>query len=142
MNINKYTEKAQEALVSAQQLAESRNHSQVDVEHLLLALLEQPEGVVPRLLEKLGAAPAALRQGLTAELDRLPHIFGGSQVSTTYPSLARAWAAYQYISSSACTDPSVITIPGRRAGPATVAQTWPEIVAPSRAVNSTGRTRP
>ena len=72
MNINKYTEKAQEALLSAQQLADDRNHSQVDVEHLLLALLEQPDGVVPRLLEKLGADPAALRQGLRSELDRLP----------------------------------------------------------------------
>ncbi len=64
MNINKYTEKAQEALLSAQQLADDRNQSQVDVEHLLLVLLEQPDGVVPRLLEKLGADPAALRQGL------------------------------------------------------------------------------
>src|SRR5262245_19603606 len=88
MNINKYTEKAQEALVSAQQLAEGRNHSQVDVEHLLLALLEQPEGVVPRLLEKLGASPGALRQGLTAELDRLPRIYGGTQVGMS-PRLRR-----------------------------------------------------
>ncbi|MGA8723031.1 MAG: hypothetical protein WB557_33825 [Solirubrobacteraceae bacterium] len=44
--------------------------------------------------------------------------------------------------SSAWTEPSVITIPGRLAGPATVAHTWPEIVAPSRAVNRTGRTSP
>ncbi|HEX2517530.1 MAG TPA: ATP-dependent chaperone ClpB [Chloroflexota bacterium] len=79
MNINKYTEKAQEALLSAQQLADDRNQSQVDVEHLLLVLLEQPDGVVPRLLEKLGADPAALRQGLRSELDRLPKIYGGSQ---------------------------------------------------------------
>ena len=88
MNINKYTEKAQEALQGAQQLAEARNHSQVDVEHLLLALLEQPDGVVPRLLEKLGATPAALRQGLIADLDRLPRIYGGTQVSMS-PRLRR-----------------------------------------------------
>jgi ATP-dependent Clp protease ATP-binding subunit ClpB len=88
MNINKYTEKAQEALLGAQQLAEARNHSQVDVEHLLLALLEQPEGVVPRLLEKLGATPAALRQSLIADLDRLPRIYGGTQVSMS-PRLRR-----------------------------------------------------
>jgi ATP-dependent Clp protease ATP-binding subunit ClpB len=80
VNINKYTEKAQEAVVGAQQLAEQRNHSQVDVEHLLLALLQQQDGVVSPLLDKLGASPATLRQQLTAELDRLPRVYGGTQV--------------------------------------------------------------
>jgi hypothetical protein len=56
--------------------------------------------------------------------------------------LASACAAYQYMFSSAWTEPLVITIPGRLAGPATVAQTCPEIVAPSRAVNRIGRTMP
>ncbi|HEX2184159.1 MAG TPA: Clp protease N-terminal domain-containing protein, partial [Chloroflexota bacterium] len=88
MNINKYTEKAQEALYGAQQVAEARNHSQVDVEHLLLTLLEQEDGVVPRLVEKLGASPSALRQQLEAELDKQPKIYGGTQLSMS-PRLRR-----------------------------------------------------
>src|SRR5687767_12319610 len=81
MNLNKYTEKAQEALYGAQRYAEERNHNQVDVEHLLLQLLEQEEGIVPRVLEKLGASPNQLRTQVSIELERLPKIYGGTQVS-------------------------------------------------------------
>src|ERR687886_2633079 len=81
MNVNKYTEKAQEALLGAQRIAEERNHSQVDAEHLLIALLQQDEGVVPRILEKLGVAPNQVLNQLSAELDKLPKIYGGTQVS-------------------------------------------------------------
>jgi ATP-dependent Clp protease ATP-binding subunit ClpB len=81
MNTNKYTQKAQEALLSAQRHAEERNHNQVDVEHLLLQLLEQEEGIVPRLLEKLGAAPAEVAAQLRTELGKLPQIYGSTQLS-------------------------------------------------------------
>ncbi|MBI3975357.1 MAG: AAA family ATPase, partial [Armatimonadetes bacterium] len=81
MNINKYTEKAQEALYGAQRIAEERNHGQVDAEHLLVVLLQQEEGVVPRLLEKLGVSPQAALNRLAAELDKLPRIYGPTQVS-------------------------------------------------------------
>src|ERR671929_549288 len=81
MNINKYTEKAQEALYGAQRIAEERNNSQVDAEHLLVTLLQQDEGVVPRLLEKLGIQPAQVLDQLSVELDKLPKIYGGTQVS-------------------------------------------------------------
>src|SRR5919199_1280878 len=81
MNVNKYTEKAQEALLGAQRIAEERNHSQVDAEHLLVALLQQDEGVVPRILEKLGVAPSQVLNQLSVELDKLPKIYGGTQVS-------------------------------------------------------------
>ena len=81
MNTNKYTENAQEALVNAQQYAEERNHNQVDVEHVLLQLLDQEEGVVPRLLEKLGVQPNQVRTQLNVELERLPKIYGGTQLS-------------------------------------------------------------
>jgi hypothetical protein len=56
--------------------------------------------------------------------------------------LASVCAAYQYSGSLAWTEPLVITMPGRCAGPAFVAQTWPEIVAPLRAVKRTGSTMP
>src|SRR5207247_1962185 len=88
MNINKYTEKAQEALYGAQRIAEERNHSQVDVEHLLVALLQQDEGVVPRVMEKVGVAPGQVLNQLTAELDKLPKMYGGTQVSMS-PRLRR-----------------------------------------------------
>src|SRR5688500_20146127 len=81
MNTNKYTEKAQEALYGAQRYAEDRSHNQVDVEHLLLQLLDQEDGVVPRLLEKLGAAPRQLFAQLEAELEKLPKIYGSTQLS-------------------------------------------------------------
>ena len=62
----------------------------------------------------------------------------GSQVSTTKPARASAAAWSQYSCSGAWTDPFVITTPGRRAGPPATAHTCPEIVAPLRAVHSTG----
>ena len=88
MNINKYTEKAQEALLGAQRIAEERNHSQVDAEHLLVTLLQQDEGVVPRLLEKLGIQPSQVLNQLSTELDKLPRVYGGTQLSMT-PRLRR-----------------------------------------------------
>jgi ATP-dependent Clp protease ATP-binding subunit ClpB len=88
MNINKYTTRAQEALYGAQRIAEERNHSQVDVEHLLFVLLEQEDGVVPRLLEKIGTPPKDIRAAVAAELDKLPKIYGGTQL-TMSPRLRR-----------------------------------------------------
>src|SRR3954454_4484205 len=77
-NINRLTEKSQEALVTAQQLAESLNHSQVEPEHLLAALLRQPEGIVPQVLQCAGVQPQALLQAVQVELDRLPKVTGSS----------------------------------------------------------------
>ncbi|HKP53952.1 MAG TPA: ATP-dependent chaperone ClpB [Chloroflexia bacterium] len=80
-NINRFTEKSQEALVAAQQLAESLNHSQVEPEHLLAALLQQPEGIVPQVLQRIGANPQSLLQMIEAELNKLPKVTGsGTQV--------------------------------------------------------------
>ena len=76
MNINKFTEKAQEAIVAGQKLAEDQNNSEVQPEHLLLALLEQEGGVVPQIVEKLGVPAFRLVQPLQAELDRLPRVYG------------------------------------------------------------------
>ena len=60
MNLNKFTEKAQEAVLASQQLASELNHAQLEPEHLLVTLLEQPEGVVPTVLQKLNADPVGL----------------------------------------------------------------------------------
>jgi len=87
MNPNALTQKTQEAVLEAQASAARRGHTSVDVEHLLLALLEQPQGLVPRLVERAGADPAAIRSAVEAELDRLPSVSGpgaaASQVGMT-----------------------------------------------------------
>ncbi|HEY3110491.1 MAG TPA: Clp protease N-terminal domain-containing protein, partial [Chloroflexota bacterium] len=77
MDANKLTERAQEAILAAQRLAEGANNPQVEPEHVLLALVDQREGVAPRVLERLNVNMAALRAELAQELDRLPRQYGG-----------------------------------------------------------------
>ncbi len=72
MDINRFTEKAQEAIAAAQKLAGERNHTQIEVEHLLYALLDQEGGVVPQILGKLGVDAAQVKQQIAGELQRLP----------------------------------------------------------------------
>jgi ATP-dependent Clp protease ATP-binding subunit ClpB len=72
MDLNRLTQKSQEALAAAQDLATRAGHTEVDGEHLLAALLDQPDGLVARLLTAMGADPAALRADLEAELARKP----------------------------------------------------------------------
>ena len=79
MNINKYTEKAQEAILGAQQLADREGHPEIQPEHLLLTLVEQKEGIVPEIVRKMSADPAAVAAAVRAELDKLPRAQGGSQ---------------------------------------------------------------
>src|SRR4249920_338148 len=79
MNINKYTEKAQEAIAAAQRIAEQSSHAQIEPEHLLVALVEQREGVVPELLRKMNADPAAVGRAGRELLGRMPQAYGGSQ---------------------------------------------------------------
>ena len=74
--MNRLTQKSQEALQDAQAKALRFGHTEVDGEHLLLALLDQPEGLVPRLLTQAGANPELIRSGLEAELQRKPHVSG------------------------------------------------------------------
>ncbi len=80
MNINKYTEKAQEAILAAQQLAEREGHAEVLPEHLLLTLLEQKDGVVPEIVRKMNPDPASLVAAVRTELNRLPRAHGSNQV--------------------------------------------------------------
>jgi len=76
MNLNRFTEKSQEALREAQTIATRRSHQGVDVEHLLLATLEQSDGLAPAVLQAAGANPAALRERVNQELNRLPQVSG------------------------------------------------------------------
>ncbi len=76
MNLNQFTQKSVEAVQAAQQMAAARQNQQIEQEHLLLALLEQKEGLIPQLMQKAGVEPAALRQKLTAAVERLPQVSG------------------------------------------------------------------
>ena len=76
MNLNQFTQKSVEAIQAAQQLAGERHNQQIRQEHLLLCLLEQKEGLIPQLMQKIGIDPAALRQKLTAAVERLPQVSG------------------------------------------------------------------
>jgi ATP-dependent Clp protease ATP-binding subunit ClpB len=76
MDPNRLTQKSQEALHDAQTKALRFGHTEVDGEHLLLALLDQPEGIAPRLLAQAGADPDRLRTALEAELARHPRVTG------------------------------------------------------------------
>ena len=76
MDLNRLTQKSQEALHDAQTKALRFGHTEVDGEHLLLALLDQPEGLAPRLLAQVGADPDRLRAEVEAELGRRPKVTG------------------------------------------------------------------
>jgi ATP-dependent Clp protease ATP-binding subunit ClpB len=80
---NKLTEKSQEALVAAQQYARENGHSQIDVEHLALALARQQGGIVPPILSALGVQPAQLASTLESELGKQPKVQGNVQVSAS-----------------------------------------------------------
>jgi ATP-dependent Clp protease ATP-binding subunit ClpB len=77
----KLTEKAQEALIEAQGLAEDQHHSNIDPLHLLIRLVEQEGGVVPMVLRSLNVQAAALSGRLRAELAKLPKAYGPVQLA-------------------------------------------------------------
>src|ERR1700712_4617186 len=87
MDLDRLTQKSRQALSDAQDLATRAGHTEVDGEHLLLALVEQPEGLVPRLLTGLGADLDGLRGDRETELQRRPRTTGpasqSGQVSVT-----------------------------------------------------------
>lgn len=76
MDITKFTRKSQEALSSAQDMALRWGHQEVDGEHLLLALLEQSEGLIPRILQKMNVSVDALKRDVQRELEKRPRVSG------------------------------------------------------------------
>ncbi|OFV65599.1 MAG: protein disaggregation chaperone [Candidatus Syntrophoarchaeum butanivorans] len=84
MSIEKFTQKSQEAIQSASSIAASYKHQAIDVEHLLLALIDQSEGLVPRLLQRMDVPIDALKQEIERVLERRPAVTGaGGQLYTT-----------------------------------------------------------
>jgi ATP-dependent Clp protease ATP-binding subunit ClpB len=76
MDPNKLTLKAQEALQEAKSIAEKKHHQQIEVEHLLSALLAQKDGIVIPILQKLGGNPDLIHSQLENELNRIPQVTG------------------------------------------------------------------
>jgi len=85
MDPNKLTIKSQEALTAAQDLARRLDHQQVDANHLLLALLEQQDGLAPRILNRLEVDAGALRTRIQGDLERRPKVStGGGEAGRIY----------------------------------------------------------
>lgn len=84
MNLNRFTEKAQEAVTQAQSIASRSQHQAVDVDHLILALLEQEEGLIPRLLTKASIATPILLVSFQDKLKRAPKISGSTRGEGVY----------------------------------------------------------
>jgi len=83
VRFDQFTFKAQEVIQTAQKTAEEMQHQAIDVEHILLALVEQPEGVLVPLLQKVGASPRQIAASLRQELGKLPKVYGPTQVYVT-----------------------------------------------------------
>jgi len=93
MRLDKFTLRGQEAIQSAIELAERNQHQQVEPEHLLIAMLEQPEGIVRPVLGKLGANVAVILNDTQAAVARFPRVQGGSQYFS--PRLSQIFTASQ-----------------------------------------------
>src|SRR6185369_14592660 len=79
MQLDRFTTKAQGALQDAQRIAQEHSHQAIDGEHILLALLQQSEGLIQPLLQKLGVQPAAIARDIENELARRAKVQGGSE---------------------------------------------------------------
>jgi ATP-dependent Clp protease ATP-binding subunit ClpB len=97
MNLDKYTQKSQEALLSAQRLAQEFNHQSVEPAHILLALLQQEDGVIPALVTKVAGSVLALRDEVRQELEKRPKVYGSNaQVGLSRPAADVLSAAERY----------------------------------------------
>ncbi len=83
MRFDQFTFKAQEAIQAAQKAADEMQHQAVDVEHLLLALVEQADGILLPLLQKVGTNPRQVATSLRQELGKVPKVYGPTQTYIT-----------------------------------------------------------
>ncbi|MFU8770929.1 MAG: ATP-dependent chaperone ClpB, partial [Anaerolineales bacterium] len=78
MNLDRYTQKSQEALMNAQQIARELNHQTIEPAHLLMALLRQDEGVVPALVRQVSGSIDGLRADVSRDLESRPKMYGAA----------------------------------------------------------------
>jgi ATP-dependent Clp protease ATP-binding subunit ClpB len=79
MAIKDFTDKAREAIEAAGVVASEKHSSQVETEHLLYALADQTDGVVPQILNQLGVSPELIKQQADAEIERQPKAYGATE---------------------------------------------------------------
>ncbi|MBN1552846.1 ATP-dependent chaperone ClpB [bacterium] len=85
MDINRLTQKSQEAIHDAQVKAVRYGHTEIDIEHLLLALIDQPQGLIPRLLTQMDVPVESLKHQIEQELQRRPRVSGpGAEPGKAY----------------------------------------------------------
>jgi ATP-dependent Clp protease ATP-binding subunit ClpA len=101
MNMDRFTTKAQQALQDAQRLAHGYSHQELDGEHLLLALIEQPESLVPLVIQKLGVALPVLKADLEKELTRRHKVEGTSSSACLRKAVSRSRSCSRPTSSRA-----------------------------------------
>jgi ATP-dependent Clp protease ATP-binding subunit ClpB len=92
MDLNQYTEKAQEAILGAQKLAQEANHNQIEPEHLMAALLAQKEGIVPQVIEKLGIPAVQVEAQVRQSLSQKPKVYGSAARVGLSPALDRVFS--------------------------------------------------
>jgi len=97
MNLDKFTQKSQEAVFSAQQIARDYSHQAIEPAHILLALLRQEEGVVPAIVTQVAGSVLALREELTKDLESRPRVYGGGgEIGLSRPAAETLEAAERY----------------------------------------------
>src|ERR671915_1897449 len=89
MDVNSFTHRAAEALATAQREARSSDHQRIEPEHLLVALLADPDGVVYPVVRRAGADPGMLKARAAEALDRIPKVYGPDQETVASPQLGR-----------------------------------------------------
>src|SRR5258708_11982808 len=82
MNLNNFTNKAQEAILASQRLAQELNHTEIEPTHVLMALMQQSDGFVPQVIAKICTRPQTLIAELQQQLDSKPKV-QGTNVHTT-----------------------------------------------------------
>ena len=96
MDINKFTQKAQEALLSAESAARDMNHQAIEPDHLLFALLQQSGSSVPAVITQIAGSTQALLQELRADLEKRPKLYGAGQTGLSSTALSALDAAQRY----------------------------------------------
>ncbi|NMB89187.1 MAG: ATP-dependent chaperone ClpB [Chloroflexi bacterium] len=97
MNLERFTQKAQEALAQSQQIAQDMNHQAIEPAHLLLALLQQEGGVAPAIVTKVSGSTAGLLEDVRRDLESRPKVYGGNtQVGISRPANDVLNAAERY----------------------------------------------
>ncbi len=120
MRLDRFTERSQEALQAATQLATTLEHPEVEPEHLLLALVEEPAGLIQPLLRRLEADPAAMAQQLRRDLEGRPRQQGAAPLPSRELTavLNAAWQEMERLQDEYCsTEHLLLALAGRTTGP-------------------------